>query len=362
MSQGKLTPRLSVVVPARDAGQVLHATLRALRASDLPSDRWELVVVDDGSVDDTAIVAAEFADTIVRLPAPARGPAYARNRGAEVGRGEILVFVDADVTLHPEALRRFLDTLDACPEVGAVVGSFDDRSPGSLVEGYRSVVRHVYHQRGPGDVRAFWSACGAVRRDDFVSVGMFDEWRFRRAQVEDVELGSRLASIGRPIVLRPDIRATHLRQWRLGEMLATYFRDHAGPLARLLGVRALVLGGTVDARILNVGSALAAGFGTLSAFVALLGGGIPALAIASALWLLALGLDAALFRHLLARRGVSSAIAALPLHLMVCSVSFAGLMYGWALRHLIGDARPEPTTEAMAEVGVKVWPPVPTRR
>jgi hypothetical protein len=66
---------------------------------------------------------------------------------------------------------------------------------------------------------------------------------------------------------------------------------------------------------------------------------------------------------LLAReRGWRFALAALPLHLAREMVTGAALVYGWALRHTIGEPRPDPTTEALAEVGAKVWPPLPARR
>ena len=71
--------------------------------SDLPADQWELIVVDDGSGDGSADVAAQYADAVVRLDR-AHGPAAARNRGVARARGEILVFIDADVSVHQSAL------------------------------------------------------------------------------------------------------------------------------------------------------------------------------------------------------------------------------------------------------------------
>ena len=64
-------------------------------------------MVDDASTDETAVVAARYADTIVRLPGKPHGPAYARNRGFEASRGDVVIFIDADVCVHPDTLRRF---------------------------------------------------------------------------------------------------------------------------------------------------------------------------------------------------------------------------------------------------------------
>ncbi|MGH7448767.1 MAG: glycosyltransferase, partial [Longimicrobiales bacterium] len=93
-------PFLSVVMPVHRALGVLGESVAALLASDLPRSDWELIIVDDSSGDDTPEMAARYADRIVRVTGGARGPAYARNRGVEVGRGEVVMFVDADVCVH----------------------------------------------------------------------------------------------------------------------------------------------------------------------------------------------------------------------------------------------------------------------
>ncbi|HEV2132004.1 MAG TPA: glycosyltransferase, partial [Longimicrobiaceae bacterium] len=60
-------PFLSVIVPAHQGGQVLPLALEALQRSDLPRECWELIVVDDASTDRTSIIAARYADTVIRL-------------------------------------------------------------------------------------------------------------------------------------------------------------------------------------------------------------------------------------------------------------------------------------------------------
>ena len=115
---------LSVVVPVRDGAEFLPRCLTALRASDLPPDSWELIVVDDGSRDGSADIAAGYADRVVRLPASEGSPPVARNRGTEVARASVIVFVDADVCVHGDALRRIRDLLHEEEGVSAVFGAF----------------------------------------------------------------------------------------------------------------------------------------------------------------------------------------------------------------------------------------------
>ncbi len=228
-------PRATVVMPAHRCAATLRQAAGALHASDLPRERWELVVVDDASGDDTASVAESVADRVVRVARGPRGPAYARNRGVEAGAGDVLVFVDADVCVHADTLRRLLAALDAEPDVGAVFGAYDTRpsAPG-LVSRYANLVHHRTHALHAGDAETFWAGCGAMRRTAFEAAGGFDERRYPRPQIEDVELGHRVRDLGWRILLRPDIQCTHLKRWTLGGFVTTNLRDRGVPWVRLL--------------------------------------------------------------------------------------------------------------------------------
>lgn len=227
--------RATVVMPAHRCAATLRRAAAALHAGDLPRAQWELVVVDDASGDDTASVAASVADRVVRVADGPRGPAHARNRGVEAGTGDVLVFVDADVCVHPDTLRRLLAALDAEPDVGAVFGAYDTRpaAPG-LVSRYANLVHHRTHALHAGDAETFWAGCGAMRRSVFEDAGGFDERRYPRPQIEDVELGHRVRDIGWRIRLRPEIQCTHLKRWTLRGLVVTNVRDRGVPWVRLL--------------------------------------------------------------------------------------------------------------------------------
>src|SRR4051812_37183713 len=116
---------LSVIVPVRNGAATLARALRAILASDLPRDRFELIVVDDGSTDGSAAIAGRHADTVVRLSGQHSGLAYARNRGAELAAGEAVVFVDADIMIRPDTLSRMLENLNAHSGLGAISARLD---------------------------------------------------------------------------------------------------------------------------------------------------------------------------------------------------------------------------------------------
>jgi glycosyltransferase involved in cell wall biosynthesis len=227
--------RLSVVVPVHNGAPALARCLAALEASDLPRSSWELLVVDDASTDECATVATNHADRILRIEQGPCGPALARNRGAGAARAEVIAFVDADVIVHPDALRRMVEALDADASVAAVFGAYDESlsAPGFLSQ-YRNLLHRYVHLAGAGETDTFWAGCGAVRRAAFLDAGGFDEGTFRRPQIEDIDLGYRLRDRGWRILLQPDIQAGHLKRWTLPGMIRTDVMDRGIPWMRLL--------------------------------------------------------------------------------------------------------------------------------
>src|SRR5688500_9787763 len=93
---------LSVVIPVRNGGDTLLECLEALTASTRRPD--EVIVVDDASTDASGQIARRFGAQVLEFQDRPHGPASARNRGAAAAWGDILVFIDADILLHPEAL------------------------------------------------------------------------------------------------------------------------------------------------------------------------------------------------------------------------------------------------------------------
>jgi len=152
-------------------------------------------VVDDGSTDHTVKVATEYGVQVVRLERNC-GPATARNLGAEVAQGEYLLFIDADVGVHPETLGAVVDSLARDPTIAAVFGSYDSEPGASnFLSQYRNLFHHFVHQEGRAEASTFWAGCGAIRRSVFAAIEGFDP-RFTRPSIEDIEMGSRLRKAG----------------------------------------------------------------------------------------------------------------------------------------------------------------------
>lgn len=322
-------PVLSVVVPAYQCADVLRECLRGLRASDLPASLWELIVVDDGSSDGaTSGAAHEYGAHVIRVHDGPRGPAHARNRGAELVRSTVIVFVDADVVVGTSTLTQFLAAFTRQPDTAAVFGSYDAQPrDAGFISQYRNLVHHWVHQGGAGLATTFWTGCGAVRTSPFVTVGGFDAARFRRPQVEDIDLGYRLTDRGFRIVLDPQIQATHLKRWTLRGMLRVDLLDRAIPWMQLLRARgALRAHGTLNLRLVDKGLTMLTAVG-----LALLMAGIG-LQRAGLLWASLVGFgvvvlaNAALFLWFARIRGPVFALGTVPLRLAyygVCAVGGA---------------------------------------
>lgn len=319
--------RVSIVVPVYQGAPTLPECLRALRAAAAPED--ELIVVDDASTDGGATIAAAAGATVVRLSSN-HGPARARNVGAAAAHGDVLLFVDADVALAPDAVARVRRALALHPEIAAVFGSYDDRprAPG-LVSQYRNLLHHFVHQHGAADAFSFWAGCGAVRREPFERVGGFDGcWR----AIEDIELGYRLRAAGFRILLDHDLQGSHLKRWTLRSMLWTDLTQRAAPWARL------ALEHRAAPRDLNLGTAqrvsLVLVFAALGALA--VAPWRPVLAVAALGALVAVVvLNREFYRFLARVRGPAFALASVPLHFLyfICGglgVAYAGTAFALA--------------------------------
>lgn len=203
---------LAAIVPATDRPATLERCLSALRAGARTPD-----------------------ETIVQEDPPGAGPARARNLAAGGCEAEVLVFVDSDVEVHPDALEAIARHFSRDPDLVAVFGAYDDdpEHPG-LTSRYRNLLHHHVHSGAAGEAETFWAGLGAVRREAFESAGGFDADGFPEPSVEDIELGMRLRRRGGRILLDPGIRGRHLKAWTPLSMLRTDFARRGLPWARLL--------------------------------------------------------------------------------------------------------------------------------
>lgn len=327
---------VSVVVPAHNAETTLSRCLDAVARA--ASADVEVIVVDDGSTDETGVIARRHGARVVQLEI-AGGPARARNRGVAAAGGPIVLFVDADVVVAADAITRTRAAFEADPRLVAVFGSYDDApSTGTLASDYRNLLHHYVHQQSQVDAATFWAGLGAVRRDVFNACGGFDE-RFVRPSIEDIELGARLVAAGHRVRLDKHLRGTHLKRWTFAGMVRTDVLARARPWTHLMlqqgGMpRDLNLQWRHRASGVLVWLAVALGVAA-----AILPGPRRWLAVASLAALALLGLlNAAFYRFLTARRGIRFALAAYPLHALY--YAYASGTFAWCcVEHVVRRLR-----------------------
>ena len=166
-------PEATIIIPARNEGALLDATLRSLRSTPAGAS-FDVVVVDDGSARPIGLPGCGGALRLVRTAG--EGAAAARNRGAALAVADALCFCDAHVAFTPGWLRGLLSGLNRFDAVCPAVGDADH--PGGAGYGFtwnrRCETRWLAAPAGPAEVPFLPGACLLTRADAFRAVGGFD--------------------------------------------------------------------------------------------------------------------------------------------------------------------------------------------
>jgi hypothetical protein len=191
---------------------------------------------------------------------------------------------------------------------------------------------------------------------------MFNEWLFQTASLEGLELGMRLHRAGHAVLLSKDVSVPHLRHHDVLGVFGSVWR-HSSVLLRSLGYfhsRGLARSHLVHA--LNSPMGFVAIAAAIGAVFAIWSAGLPWWLGAIAAFAAVVVTNSTVHRFFARKRGILFSIVVAPLHLVTQMVGNIALASGLILRHVIGDPAPDPTTQAFAEVGVEMWPPVPRKQ
>ena len=229
----------TVVIPAYQAADTLGDCLAALSVARPAPSR--VIVFDDGSRDGTGDIAQAYGATVIRNDGPNLGPAHGRNVGVAAAETDIVVFVDADVAVAPDAPHRLASAIASNRRTVAAFGAYGDRVSArvaNLAGRYANLRHHAVHAQaggasGEAEASTFWSGLGAVDRAAFLAVGGFDE-AFAKPSVEDVDLGLRLRADGGDIRIVPEARGTHLKDWTLRQLWHTDVFCRAVPWSEMM--------------------------------------------------------------------------------------------------------------------------------
>ncbi|MCL2439549.1 MAG: glycosyltransferase family 2 protein [Alphaproteobacteria bacterium] len=207
-------PLVSVVIPAFNSARYITESIGSVKAQTVPGE-IEIIVVDDGSTDNTADIAEKLGAKVLSIPNS--GQVVAKNRGAAAALGDILMFHDSDDVLTPESIAKLYSALKGNPDTGLATAKRKDfispdyipESAPTLTEGFGAL-----------------AGCALIKKEAFITAGAFDK-SLRGG--EDMALQTKLSSLNIPSV-RTDFIAVNRRIH--GDNLSTkrkaeVFKDYA---------------------------------------------------------------------------------------------------------------------------------------
>jgi lipopolysaccharide/colanic/teichoic acid biosynthesis glycosyltransferase/glycosyltransferase involved in cell wall biosynthesis len=209
---------ISVIIPAFNSARTLPACLQALGCQTHPAD--EIIVVDDGSADDTLELARQMGARV--LQQAHQGPAAARNLGAQQAQGDLLLFTDSDCEPLPDWVDQLISPFGDALVVGAK-GTYRCREGGLVARLVQQEYESKYARMlGLDTIDFIDTYSAAYRKDVFLQNGGFDP-AFPVPSVEDQEFSFRLARKGYRLVFAPLASVYHCHDQDLGEYLRRKF-------------------------------------------------------------------------------------------------------------------------------------------
>jgi glycosyltransferase involved in cell wall biosynthesis len=206
-------PTISVVIPVYNSADTIGMCLGSIFAQSYPRNHFEVIVVDDGSTDETASVARALADALKEpltvLSQANAGPAAARNAGIRAASGTIVAFTDADCVATPNWLESLVHVFNENPAVAGVGGPLDSAAKSNtLVARYLLAADFYRHRTHGGAVDYLLTLNAAVLRSALLDIDGFTERN--QAWAEDADLSFRLVHSGYRLLLAQAGSVTHI--------------------------------------------------------------------------------------------------------------------------------------------------------
>ncbi len=212
--------KVSVYIPAHNVRDFLAAAIESLLAQSLPPD--EILVIDDGSRDDTPGIARRYPHVTLVSHDTNRGLAAARNTAMRTARNELVASLDADCVAVPSWLAELERGLTD-PKIAGAGGKLTEGVQRTTSDRWRAV--HMPQHWGDVPLRnpAFLFGCNNLfRKSAILSVGGYDERM--RTNGEDTDICARLREKGWEFLYAPSAQAIHKRRDTTASILATYWR------------------------------------------------------------------------------------------------------------------------------------------
>ncbi|MFQ5738761.1 MAG: glycosyltransferase [Acidobacteriota bacterium] len=225
-------PRLSVIIPVRNARGQLERCLKSLSRQRVKGEGYEVIVVDDGSSDGSAEVVSRWNARLIRQDG--KGAGAARNRGVREASGEVILFLDADCEAAPQWIQKLVEPIGK-DSISGTVGRFTSEQKHWVARLIQIEFEGRYDRMKGFDRVDFvnTATCGFKRQ--VLREHLFDEG-FEK--LEDIELSFRLARNGGRIIYVPEATVRHVhpesvwafmrRKFRYGKVAPALYRRYPG--------------------------------------------------------------------------------------------------------------------------------------
>ena len=213
-------PNVSVIIPTYNSAATIGSTIEGCLSQDYPREKIEIIVVDDGSEDNTKDVARKF--PVKYISQKRGGPASARNNGWRNSKGEVLCFIDADCVPYKDWVSKLVRHCDK-KDVGAVAGSYAVDGSKYLLDTFVHYEIKYRHSMMPEFSNSFGTYNVLIKRSAMKELGGFDPSYFR-ASGEDSDLSYRLIKAGHKIYFEREALVSHHNILRFLEYLRVQFR------------------------------------------------------------------------------------------------------------------------------------------
>lgn len=198
--------RVSVIIPAYNAETIIRECLSSLINQSIRRDKYEIIVVDDGSTDRTNDIAKEFGARV--LYQKNAGPAAARNRGAQEAESDILLFIDSDCIPNKGWIEKMIEPFSN-PEIVGVQGIYMSKQKNIIARLVQTEIEHRYSLMQRSKYIDFIGTyAAAYKKNIFLKMGGFDI-SFPMASGEDTDLSYRLSQNDYKMVFNPQAIVYH---------------------------------------------------------------------------------------------------------------------------------------------------------
>jgi glycosyltransferase involved in cell wall biosynthesis len=214
-----MNPRISIVIPLKNGADTIEDCLTALNNQVIDRRKFEVIVVDDGSTDKGALIAANSGAKVIHQDSS--GPAAARNLGVKHAQGKYILFTDADCKVPVDWIQDLLNPIISGYSIGSV---------GCYISNQKNWVANLIQIQ----LEERYARLSRYQHIDFVNTGTaaferevlgeepFDVL-FERPGLEDLDLSFRLANQGHKIVFLPEVKVEHQHPDKLVDYLRRRF-------------------------------------------------------------------------------------------------------------------------------------------